>query len=200
VLRLGPQRASTRVLVVGCIHGNECAGIRVVRWLEHRRRPRGVDIWTIEDLNPDGFSAGMRQNAHGVDLNRNFPWHWRRIGRPGSPEYSGPHPLSEPETRFVAGLIEQVEPQITIWFHQALGVVDESGGRIGLERRYARLVGLPLRRLPRYPGSASSWQNHLYPNTSFVVELPAGPLSPTAAARYGAAVLELAASAAGNRG
>jgi len=32
-----------------------------------------IDIWIMPLMNPDGFEAGTRYNANGVDLNRNFP-------------------------------------------------------------------------------------------------------------------------------
>lgn len=189
----GAPAAPVRVLVVGCIHGSEGAGIPIARWLERQRPPAGVRLWVIEDLNPDGSVAGTRQNGRGVDLNRNFPWRWRPVERPGGLHYSGPRALSEPESRFAAALIRAERPVLTIWFHQALGLVDESGGNIDVERHFARLVGLPLVRLSRYPGSAASWQNALYPSTAMVVELPGGTLSPGQVARYGRAVLALAA-------
>jgi len=66
-----------------------------------------------------------------------------------------------------------------VWFHQPLGVTDESGGDLRLERRFAALSGLPLRRLPRYHGSAPTWENQrLRGSTSFVVELPGTTPSP----------------------
>jgi protein MpaA len=181
-----------RVLVVGCVHGDECAGRAVVRWLERAPLPSGLGLWLIENVNPDGYAAGTRQDGRGVDLNRNFPWHWLPIDQRGGLHYAGPRPLSEPETRLTAALIQRVRPVITVWFHQPLALVDESGGSIALERRFAQLVGLPLVRLARYPGSAAGWQNHLYPNTSFVVELPRGPLTAAEAARYGDGILDLA--------
>jgi len=56
--------------------------------------------------------------------------------------------------------------------------VDESGGDLNLERRFASLVGLPLVRLQRFPGNVVSWENHTLPGTTaFAVELDAGALS-----------------------
>jgi hypothetical protein len=105
---------------------------------------------------------------------------------------SGPNPLSEPESRAIAGLIQRVRPTVSVWYHQHLRVVDESGGSVALERRYASEVGLPLRRLNRYPGSVVSWENRvLRGSTAFVVELPAGMLSASMVERHMRAVLSL---------
>jgi len=190
VTRVG-DRAGIPVLVVGSVHGNETGGIAVARELM-RRSPRGIDLWVVPTLNPDGVAAGTRGNAHGVDLNRNFPWHWRPLGPSGSQQYAGPRALSEPESRVAQALIARLRPAVTIWFHQPLGVVDESGGSLALERRFARLAGLPLRRLTRYPGSAASWQDHSYNSTTaFVVELPAGRPPPGRQRRWANAVRQV---------
>jgi murein peptide amidase A len=193
-LRLGDPDSGRRLLVVGCIHGNEPAGIAVARQLAADPVPADLDVWVLANLNPDGVAAGTRQNGRGVDLNRNFPYRWRPLGPPGSPRFAGPRPLSEPESRLAGALIRRIHPAVTIWFHQALGLVDLSGGRLDLERRYARLIGLPARRLTRYPGSAAGWQNHVQPgSTAFVVELPPGRLSHARARRLAAAALVLGA-------
>ena len=181
-----------RVLVVGCVHGDETAGIAVARALE-RLSPRDLDLWIVPDLNPDGVAAGTRGNAHGVDLNRNFPWRWRPLGPPGTQQYAGPHALSEPESRLARRLIRRIHPRVTVWFHQPLAVTDESGGDVRVERRFAAASGLPLRRLARYPGSAPTWQNHRFRGTTaFVVELPGGRPSAQRVARYAAAVRAVA--------
>src|SRR5439155_20129877 len=119
--------------------------------------PQELDLWIIPNLNPDGAAAGTRGNADGVDLNRNFPWRWRPLG--GS-FYSGRHPLSEPESRAAYRLITRLNPPLSIWFHQHLDLVDQSGGSITVERRFATLTGLRLARLTREPGSAVGWENH----------------------------------------
>jgi murein peptide amidase A len=190
---LGPADAPAPVLVVGCIHGNEPAGIAVADRIAHDRISPRSSIWIVRDLNPDGVAADTRQNAHGVDLNRNFPYAWRSLGALGDQQYSGPFPLSEPESRIASALVLRVRPRITIWFHQPEGVTDISGGDIRVQRRFATLSGLALRRLPRYPGSATGWQDHRLPGTTaFVVELPAGRLSASETKRLANAVLALA--------
>ncbi len=166
----GDLSAQARVLVIGCVHGNEAAGVRVARRLIAGAPLRNAAIWVVPSLNPDGVAAGTRGNARGVDLNRNFPFDWQPLG---GLEYSGRRALSEPESRAARRLILRVRPDITIWFHQPFDLVDRSGGDPLVERRFSQLIGLPLVRLRRYPGSASSWQNHALPrSTAFVVELP----------------------------
>jgi protein MpaA len=185
-IETGDFDARRRILVVGCIHGNEPAGIAIATRLAHISPPRELDLWIVPVLNPDGVAADTRGNAHGVDLNRNFPWHWQHLH---GLFYSGPRPLSEPESRIAARLIRRARPKISIWFHQHMGLVDESGGNLAVEQRYAELVELPLARLPREPGSVVGWENHTLPHTTaFVVELPTGSLPSRAVRRYADAV------------
>jgi len=179
-----------RVLVVGCIHGDECAGVRIARRLRSGRPRPFLDLWILPSLNPDGRAAHTRQNARGVDLNRNFPYRWRR--GPRGRYYPGRRPASEGETRIAMRLIRRIEPDITIWFHQPLALVDASGD-VTIERRYARLVGLPLVRLGRLHGTATSWQKHVLRGTeAFVVELPGGVMRSRGAHRFANAVYRLA--------
>jgi protein MpaA len=144
--------------------------------------PRDLDLWIVPNLNPDGVAAGSRQNAHGVDLNRNFPWHWR----PLSGVYaSGPHPLSEREATVAHTLILRLHPHLTIWFHQHLHMVWASGGHRGIEKVFARFSGLPYHPMPQLAASAISWQNNtLHGTTAFAAELPAGHPNPADVARY----------------
>lgn len=180
---------SRRVLVVGCIHGTECAGRAVVHLLARMPAPLDADLWLLDNLNPDGFTAGTRQNARGVDLNRNFPSGWRPIGSRGNPKYSGPRPLSERESRIAWKLILRLHPAVTIWFHQPQGFVRAWGRSVPVASEYARLARARFRRIPWPAGTASNWQNHHFPRaTSFVVELPPGSLPATVAVRYARAV------------
>jgi protein MpaA len=179
----GPDDAKRKILVVGCIHGNECAGLRITSALARSKPAKGVQLWIVPEMNPDGAAADTRQNAHGVDLNRNFPYQWQKVANPVY--YSGPRPLSEPETQAAVKLIRAIKPAVTIWYHQHEDLVDMAGGDRGVARRYARLADLPATCLPFLPGTAPGWSNHEFPGTtSFVVELPAGPVGSGALAAH----------------
>jgi N-acetylmuramoyl-L-alanine amidase len=187
-----------KVLVVGSIHGNETAGRAVISRLRRATPPAGVELWLVDTVNPDGVRRGTRQNARGVDLNRNFGRRWAGGGRAFDTYFPGRSAFSEPESRAVRRLVRRLHPAVTVWYHQHMRLVNLSDG---VDRRvvraYARRVGLPARQLPRYHGTASGWQNHTFPGTSaFVVELPAGPLSPAAAERHERAVLAAGRAAA----
>jgi protein MpaA len=187
--RLGAARPERTLLVVGCIHGTECAGMRIVRALRHLRPPPGVALWLVPTLDPDGLRLGTRLNGRGVDLNRNFPAGWRPIGRRFDQQYSGPRPLSEPESRAAAALIRRIRPDVTIWYHQALDRVWAWGPSRAAGRRYATAAGMRFAPRPWLAGTAPHWQNAALGLVSFVVELPAGRLSASAAARHARAAL-----------
>jgi protein MpaA len=186
-VEVGDLDSEHTALVVGCIHGDETAGIAVVDRLASGQPPSEVGLWIVPNLNPDGVAAGTRGNAHGVDLNRNFPWRWTRLR--GIYD-SGPRLLSEPETRIAFRLVNHVGPHVSIWFHQHLDVVDDGSGNRTLERRFATIAGLGMRPLVQEPGSATTWASHRFPTgTSFVVELPAGRAGMSATERLVRAVL-----------
>ncbi|MCA9652103.1 MAG: hypothetical protein H6712_06630 [Myxococcales bacterium] len=116
-----------RVLCSANIHGPEWIGCETALALldaaaepgspAHALRGR-AELWVVPCLNPDGYRrtwerggegrlATLRTNAHGVDLNRNYPLpggaRRRALPGAGSPHpgdatYAGPAPLSEPET------------------------------------------------------------------------------------------------------
>jgi protein MpaA len=187
------------VLIIGSISGDEPGGIAVASALATCRTIPGVDLWLLPDMNPDGLGARTRVNANGVDLNRNFPFSWRPLGPKGSRNYAGPRPLSEPESASVAALIRRIRPTVGVWFHQPYGLIDDSQGPQTFEHSLALLANLPEAKLPDFPGSAIGWEDHLFRNSAFDVELP-GALSLTAIARDAQALYTVASTLTPRRG
>jgi protein MpaA len=195
VIRRGDP-AGVRVLVIGAIHGNEDDGMAIVDVLATAAVPSGVELWLVPAVNPDGVAAQDRQNANGVDLNRNFPEKWAPLGELGEWQYGGVAAASEPETRAMVALGNAVQADLTLWYHQDLFRISPSTGRQGqFRQRYAELTGLPLVAVTggTYTGTASQWSRvaGAQDNVGFTVEL--GPtLSAAEAATHAAAVLSLA--------
>jgi N-acetylmuramoyl-L-alanine amidase len=195
-VRVGDPDSPRKALVVGVIHGDETAGAAVTRQIRRRFRAiGGVDLWVVKTVNPDGLSAHTRRNAHGVDLNRNFSYRWRP-GPPASGHYPGGRPFSEPESRVVRRLVRQLQPAVSIWFHQPWDQVLAPCHRdASLQRRFSQLSGIPLKRCraQHLHGTAISWQNHTFPGSkAFVVELPGGSISARAARHDARAVVKVA--------
>ncbi len=201
VVERAGNRAGLRVLVVGCIHGNECAGLPVVRALRRVRGAGAPDLWLVPTINPDGRALGTRQDARGVDLNRNWSSGWRAGGRPFDTYYGGPRPFSERETRVARDLIRRIHPVVTIWFHQHMNLIwayGAPGTRAG--RAYARAAHMRLYHHASLPGTSTRWQDHHLPGTAAItVELPAGALSAAQVRRHVRAVLSAARSSARSR-
>ena len=109
------------MLLIATMHGNEGAPRQILTTLRDGKPIRGINLWVVPVYNPDGLAAHTRKNAHGVDLNRNFPYHWADLD--GSYE-SGPRAGSEPETRAMMRFLRKIQPRRIISFHQPLYGVD----------------------------------------------------------------------------
>ena len=168
------EGASRPTLVIGSMHGDERAGTRVVRRLRSASLPAGTDLWLVPTMNPDGAVADRRTNAHGVDLNRNFPRHWVSADA-GTTTWSGPAPASEPETQAVMGLLRRVRPWTVLVVHQPLFGVDSYRAKsMPLVHRLARELDLPVRSFDCQGGchgTLTDWHNARLPGRAVTVEL-----------------------------
>jgi hypothetical protein len=202
-VRIGDRDAKRTGLVVGSIHGDETEGHEIVRILRHRYRDaRGVKLYVVKSVNPDGVAANRRKNARGVDLNRNFSYRWEGGVSSSNGYYPGPHPFSEPESRAVRRFAKRIEPNVTVWYHQPWGrVLLPCKGPARVQKRYARLARFPTERCrgERLHGTATSWQNHHLPGRAFVVELRGGELPNAQARRHARAAVKISRSGSGRR-
>ena len=172
--RMGDPKGVT-VAVIGVIHGNEEAGLLITDELLNMQIPKGVNLWVIPSMNPDGTALNRRGNANRVDLNRNFPYGWARIGQPGYWQYSGPNRASEPETKALVSFFREIKPALGVWYHQDLNIISPGVGFEGeIRSRYGAITGLPMKRITggTYTGVAATWQKRGLKNSmAFVVEL-----------------------------
>ncbi len=108
------------MLIVGGIHGNEHATYAIASGIAHTSLPDDVSICIVPGLNPDGLAASTRRNAHGVDLNRNFPWRW-------SPGDGGHFAGSAPEAQAIMQRVLTTPFDFAAWIHQPLDYIAPIG-------------------------------------------------------------------------
>jgi protein MpaA len=169
------KHAGPTVVLIATMHGNEGAPRQILQSLRSGPAIHGADVWLVPVYNPDGLAAGTRRNAHGVDLNRNYPYHWADLD--GSYE-SGPRPASEPETRAMMGFLRAVDPDYVLSFHQPLHGVDTDNKRPGFSRRVADLLNLPATTLDCggvCHGTMTGWFNDHFKGFALTVEYGAHP-------------------------
>jgi hypothetical protein len=176
--RVGDPDAGTTAVLLGQMHGDEPAGVVLAQAVLAGRPLAGVDLWVVPTMNPDGAAARRRQNARGVDLNRNWPSDWRRLRG----QYdSGPAPLSEPETRALQAFLARVRPDRLVSVHQPLVGVDTTDGGArdpAFARELAAGLGLPLKAFRCWSacrGSMTGWLTRTQAGAAVTVELPATP-------------------------
>lgn len=131
--------------ILGGLHGNECLSVAIVIALMERLvTPAPNDdveflgtllnettLVFVPLVNPDGYSgvSATRENARGVDINRNFGFAWISEGK---------RPFSEPETRAVRALSDRYPFQIGLSYHTV-----------------ARYINGPWNHTPHHPPEAA---------------------------------------------
>lgn len=190
-------------LVLAGTHGDETAAVVALSCALRSIAPNQRRHHVVLAVNPDGCQLGLRANANGVDLNRNFPaanwrsgdtvYRWNSVAETRDVRLStGGRPGSEPETQALCRLIHSLKPQWVVSFHEPLACIEDAGSsRLGIW--LARQFALPLVSSVGYetPGSFGSWCADLS-LPCITAELP--PISADAASeQYLEAMVELLA-------
>ncbi len=102
-----PQRASNwKVFLYAQQHGNEPAGkealIQIARAIRenHHLLPKGMELWLMPMVNPDGAERDQRRNSLGADINRDHMI------------------LEQLETQALHRAFQSIQPQLAIDCHE----------------------------------------------------------------------------------
>ncbi len=186
---LSEHSAIGKVLLIGGIHGDEYSSVSVVfKWLNQLSNSyNGNFHWRISPLmNPDGLlrRKSVRVNAHGVDLNRNFPtpnWlltatnYWFTRAHQNPRRFPGPNPASEPESQWLIKEIKEFQPDVIVSVHAPIGIVDFDGPPKAPEK----LGDLHLYMLGTYPGSLGNYAGVHKRLPVITIELPHAGIMPS---------------------
>jgi protein MpaA len=159
-------------LIMGSIHGDEPVAAALVNQLaDHLRSNQqlleGRRVVLLPVANPDGLAARTRENAHGIDLNRNFETA-NRVDN-GT---NGLRPLSEPETQALQSMIKEYAPSRIVSIHSPLNCIDYDGPGQALAAQMAQSCDLAIKKLGARPGSLGSYAGETLGIPTITLELP----------------------------
>eukprot|EP00397_Hematodinium_sp_SG-2012_P011234 GEMP01011368.1.p1 GENE.GEMP01011368.1~~GEMP01011368.1.p1 ORF type:complete len:560 (+),score=83.82 GEMP01011368.1:34-1713(+) len=136
-----------QVLLTALLHAREPAGLDALLYyvgsiLENTTRsdPQAIytvqrkEIWAVPFMNPDAYIANEKTKNHmirknmrrtcmahahrgGVDLNRNFGFHYEKKFTGCDEEYQGTKAFSEPETQAIKELVERNHFKVAYNYH-----------------------------------------------------------------------------------
>ncbi len=177
-----------RILIMGGIHGDEYSSISIMfKWMALLSESDNKDFhWRFAPtVNPDGLLDGqaIRQNANGVDLNRNFPsddWqdlvhdYWKNTTSRNPRRFPGDFPASEPEVQWVVEQINTFKPDVIVSVHAPYHLLDYDGPPEPPER----IGELHLHLLGVYPGSLGNYAGINLGIPVITMELPSAGIMP----------------------
>jgi MYXO-CTERM domain-containing protein len=115
------------VWVDGGTHSNEYSGVYFsLAWAQFLVESGNVTAdwivanrhtWVLPMVNPDGSHAFGRLNAHGVNINRNYPVIWDGDGHDAVLNNRGPSPASEVETQATIEWYNRTNPDYAATVH-----------------------------------------------------------------------------------
>ena len=142
-----------KILLIGCIHGNEKAGIllslKVLNEIFSSDSLANTLI-CIPSANPDGNVLDRRTNSNKIDINRNFPSsNWvhtdsSKLKEKKKPFWGGSYAGSEMETQFILKIDSLYHPDALIILHQFLDCVQYDGTGMPLAEFISKRTGQKL--------------------------------------------------------
>jgi protein MpaA len=203
-----PSFKEKDITVIMCgVHGDEITPIKFCFDIIYYLRDQFADSKNVDSefknkivlvapvVNPDSFfkARPSRINAHGVDVNRNFPtkdWvrdarkYWITKLRKDKRKNPGGTPGSEPEVVFQINLIKRYSPDKIISVHAPLTLLDYDGPSsavTGVDGARASELLIQMSKdasdynivnYPYFPGSLGNWAGQERNIPTYTLELP----------------------------
>lgn len=170
-------QSGPRVLILGGVHGDEIEGVNAAYGLlDHFARSFAykMQVTLVPALNLDGVIHRQRQNANGVDLNRNLPTiDWTpTIAEPRY--FPGKSANSEPENQALVTYLRTQAPSFILSLHSWKPMLNINGDCRLIAEKIAEHTGYIITEDIGYPtpGSLGTFagQENSWPTLTYEIE------------------------------
>lgn len=143
------------ILIIGVFHGEEPQGLYLINeYLKTDLSCIKNKLVIIPCLNPDGMLKNQRQNANGVDLNRNFPTkNWKLTEK--NEYFGGNKPASETETKFMIEVLNTYKFDAILSIHAPFEIVNYDGPAKALAEKISEITNYKVQGDIGYPTPGS---------------------------------------------
>ena len=132
------------ILIIGVFHGEEPQGEYLInKFLKTDLSNIKNKLLIVPCLNPDGMKKNQRQNANGVDLNRNFPTKNWTISE-NKEYFGGMSPASEIETKFMINILDNYKIDAILSIHAPFKIVNYDGPAKELAEKVSQITNYPV--------------------------------------------------------
>jgi protein MpaA len=143
-----------RVLILGGVHGDETEGTTAAFGLLERFAqsfPFQLQLTLVPAFNLDGVIHRTRQNARGVDLNRNLPSRDWTIEVKEPRYYPGTSPNSESENQALVSFLFEEQPAMILSLHSWKPMLNINGDCRTFAEAIAKHTGYIIEESIGYP-------------------------------------------------
>lgn len=155
LIEIKPNEFQKTILIIGVFHGEEPQGEYLINeFLKTDLSSVKNRLLIIPCLNPDGKAKNQRQNANGIDLNRNFPTkNWCIINK--IDYFGGNKPASEIETQFMIDVLNNYKIDAILSIHAPFKIVNYDGNAKDLAQKISEITSYPVQADIGYPTPGS---------------------------------------------